>query len=188
MSAPEAVDILDRLAASGVDACVGGGWAVDALLTQQTRVHGDLDLWLPANQFDSAVNAFVETGVDRLFPWGDDRPWNFVLHDGATRRVDLHLYEAVGQHLHYGGIETGETFPAEALTGHGQIADRAVRCESPHWAIKWHTGYPARPEDQADVALLCQAFDIDLPDGFHRSHHSAPRSPISRATPDPDRR
>ena len=29
-------------------ACVGGGWAVDALLGAQTRGHADRDLWVPA--------------------------------------------------------------------------------------------------------------------------------------------
>ena len=39
---------------------------------------------------------FVEHGLDRIHPWPGDRPWNFVLHDGRTRRVDLHLYETLG--------------------------------------------------------------------------------------------
>jgi tRNA nucleotidyltransferase/poly(A) polymerase len=48
MTAEYAVRILDTLGQHGVDACVGGGWAVDALLGEQTRAHTDLDPWLPA--------------------------------------------------------------------------------------------------------------------------------------------
>ena len=107
MDAVDAVAILDSLEASGVDVCVGGGWAVDALLGKQTRTHSDLDLWTPATSFERAVAAFVHCGVDRLYPWGDERPWNFVLHDGARRRVDLHLYETLASgDLHYGGVES----------------------------------------------------------------------------------
>jgi lincosamide nucleotidyltransferase A/C/D/E len=78
---------------------VGGGWAVDALLGEQTRPHTDLDLWASADDFEGLVAALVDAQVDRLLPWPGDRPWNFVLHDGGERRVDLHLYERVGDDL-----------------------------------------------------------------------------------------
>src|SRR6188472_3051977 len=74
MSAGNAIEILDALADHDVDVCVGGGWAVDALVGRQSRVHGDLDLWVPAAHFDRAILAFVELEIDRLYPWGDDRP------------------------------------------------------------------------------------------------------------------
>jgi hypothetical protein len=48
MTAAAALRVLGALAEHGVDACVGGGWAVDALLEAQTRAHSDLDLWLAA--------------------------------------------------------------------------------------------------------------------------------------------
>ena len=48
MTAGDATALLGGLAEHGVDACVGGGWAVDALLGTQTREHADLDLWVPA--------------------------------------------------------------------------------------------------------------------------------------------
>src|SRR5687767_3676578 len=82
-------------------------------------------------------------GVDRIFPWPGDRPWNFVLHDGRRHRVDLHLYEdrEDGQ-IHYGSALAGDVFPAAALDGCGKIGAQSVRCESPEWALRWHTGYP----------------------------------------------
>jgi lincosamide nucleotidyltransferase A/C/D/E len=164
IGADDVIDLLDELAAQGVDSCVGGGWGVDALLGDQTRPHGDLDLWIPAISFEYAVVAFIRAGVDRLYPWGDDRPWNFVLHDAARRRVDLHLYKlAADGSFHYGGVESGETFPVEALSGRGVINGRAVRCESAAWSLRWHAGYTPRPEDRHDMALLCTRFGFDLP-------------------------
>ncbi len=78
---------------------------MDALVGRQTRIHSDLDLWVPAARFDRAILAFVHMEIDRLYPWGDDRPWNFVLHDGDARRLDLHLFEETPEGwLHYGGI------------------------------------------------------------------------------------
>jgi lincosamide nucleotidyltransferase A/C/D/E len=167
MDACNAVGLLVALDASGVDVCVGGGWAVDALLGEQTRPHGDLDLWIPADSFEFAVVTFADIGIDRLYPWPGDRPWNFVLHDVARRRVDLHLYEPLSSgELHYGGVESGERYPADALRGRGTIDGRPVRCESQEWSVRWHSGYPPRPEDLHDVPPLCAKFGIELPPGF----------------------
>ncbi|WP_329140426.1 DUF4440 domain-containing protein [Streptomyces sp. NBC_01476] len=126
MTATEAVALLGSLQEHGVDACVGGGWGVDALLGEQTREHADLDLWLPTDRLEPLFVALSGHGVDRVLPWPDDRPWNFVLHDGARRRIDLHLYEPLPDGtMHYGSVSDGATFPAEALAGGGGIAGSA---------------------------------------------------------------
>jgi lincosamide nucleotidyltransferase A/C/D/E len=167
MSAATATRLLGLLAEHRVDACVGGGWAVDALLGRQTRDHTDLDLWLPADDLEAAFRALAVEGVDRVYPWPGDRPWNFVLHDGGAVRVDLHLYEPISEgQVFYGSVVVGDTFPAEALAGRGVIAGRRVRCEAPEWAVRWHTGYPPRESDRHDVALLCARFGVEPPDGF----------------------
>ena len=132
MTAGDATALLGGLAEHGVAACVGGGWAVDALLGAQTREHADLDLWAPAADLERLFVVFAERGVDRIFPWPGDRPWNFVLHDGERRRVDLHLYEPrPGGPIHYGSVLDPYPFPVEALAGRGTIAGTEVRCESP---------------------------------------------------------
>lgn len=167
MSAEDAIDLLGRLRDHQVDVCVGGGWSVDALLGEQTRQHSDVDLWLPAVHLERLFVALAEPGVDRIYPWPGDRPWNFVLHDGGRRRVDLHLYEPLPDgSLHYGSVLDGVVFPAEALDGEGWIAGTAVRCEAAEWAVRWHTGYPPRAVDHHDVALLCNRFGIDVPERF----------------------
>ena len=40
--------LVTALGVGGVDVRVPGGWAVDALLGEQTRIHSDFDLWLEA--------------------------------------------------------------------------------------------------------------------------------------------
>jgi len=167
MSEDDAVALLRRLGEHRVDACVGGGWGVDALLGRQTREHSDLDLWLPAAHLEHLFVAFAAVGLDRIFPWPGDRPWNFVLHDGADLRVDLHLYEACPDgSVYYGSALDGEVFPAEALDGAGTIAGVPVRCEAAEWSLRWHTGYQARDVDHHDVPLLCRRFDLALPPAF----------------------
>lgn len=169
MGAAEAVELLHALGAEGVDVCVGGGWGVDALLGEQTREHSDLDLWLEAPSIEGLFRVFVDQGVDRIHPWPGDRPWNFVLHDGRTRRVDLHVYETAGDgSIQYGSILDPYVLPAAALSHHGTIDGLTVRCELPSWAVSFHTGYPLRPSDRHDVARLCERFDLETPDD-HRA-------------------
>ena len=111
--------------------------------------------------------AFAGCGVDRIFQWPGDRPWNFVLHDGGGRRVDLHLYEPrPGGPMHYGSVLDPYRFPVEALSGRGSIAGTDVRCESAKWAVRWRTGYQPRPNGLHDVPLLCARFGVPLPAGF----------------------
>ncbi|MDQ1444001.1 MAG: lincosamide nucleotidyltransferase [Acidimicrobiaceae bacterium] len=173
MTSSEAVAILEALAAAGVAACVGGGWGIDALLRAQTREHSDLDLWLPATDLEPLIAALAEIRIDRLFPWPGDRPWNFVVHDGGSRRVDLHLYEPLPDgSFHYGSVAAGHRFPATALEGEGVIAATAVRCEAPEWSLRWHSDYAPRPVDRHDVPLLCARVGLALPPPYEvRAQH-----------------
>jgi lincosamide nucleotidyltransferase A/C/D/E len=163
---PEAAGtLIVALQRHGVAACVGGGWAVDALVGKQTREHSDLDIWVDAVDFEGLVAAFADQGVDRLYPWPGDRPWNFVLHDGRSRRVDLHLYETLGDgRLHYGSVNAPFMFSREDLSGMGEIAGVSVRCEQPEFALQNHTGYELREVDRHDVAVLCERFGLQRPE------------------------
>jgi lincosamide nucleotidyltransferase A/C/D/E len=156
--------LVARLQERGVDFAVGGGWAVDALLGNQTREHSDLDLWVRAEDLHDVLTVLVQEGIDRILPWPGDRPWNWVVHDGR-RKVDLHLFErttAAGD-WRYGGALYSETFPEEALQGQGTFGDLSVRCESARWSLEFHNSQNPRDVDVRDMRLLCQHFGLDLP-------------------------
>jgi lincosamide nucleotidyltransferase A/C/D/E len=165
---PEAArTLVAALGASGVAVCIGGGWAVDALVGRHTREHADLDLWVEAGDTEGLFAVFAEQGLDRIHPWPGDRPWNFVLHDGQSRRVDLHFYTALGEgRLHYGSVTAPFILAADDLAGSGVIAGMPVRCERPEFALRNHTGYDARETDRHDVSLLCEHFCLEPPDGY----------------------
>jgi lincosamide nucleotidyltransferase A/C/D/E len=168
MSAESAAEILTAVSGYGAEVWVGGGWGVDALLGVQTREHSDLDLWLDATTIEPLFVVLSGLGIDRVFPWPGDRPWNFVLHDGGQRRIDLHCFEvATPDTLHYGAFNGTVTFPKAALSGTGLIGGMAVQCEQPQWAVRWHCGYPPRPVDHHDLRRLCARFGLDLPEAFH---------------------
>jgi lincosamide nucleotidyltransferase A/C/D/E len=167
MSADSAGRLLAVARDHGLDVRVGGGWAVDALLGTQTRDHSDLDLWVRATDVEPLFAGLASCGVDRVYPWPGDRPWNFVLHDGGRLRVDLHFYESLPDgSWHYGSASSGERFPGAALAGRGDIGGVAVQCDAPEWSVRWHTGYPPRHVDRHDVSLLCERFAIELPEQF----------------------
>jgi lincosamide nucleotidyltransferase A/C/D/E len=167
MTAESALSVIAELDAHDVRACVGGGWAVDALIGIQTREHSDLDFWLPAADLDPLIAAFSRLGIDRVLPWGGDRPWNFVLHDGERLRVDLHLYEELANGVvHYGSVMNGVRFTTADLGGEGRILDTVVRCEAPEWALRCHTGYTPRAVDVSDVTRLCARLGLPLPEPF----------------------
>ena len=44
MAAEDVSALVDGLSVRGVDACIGGGWALDAVLCKPTRTHSDLDV------------------------------------------------------------------------------------------------------------------------------------------------
>lgn len=167
MPAREARALLAAFRTHGVTPCVGGGWAVDALVGSPTRPHADLDLWSAADEAEGLFAALVGQGVDRIHPWPGDRPWNFVLHDGRSRRVDLHFYEPLGDgRLRYGPVASPFLFTDDDLSGEGEIAGLPVRCERPEFALRNHVGYDARDVDAHDVALLCRRFGLEPPEGF----------------------
>jgi lincosamide nucleotidyltransferase A/C/D/E len=43
-----------------------------------------------------------------------------------------------------------------------------VRCLSPAWEVRFHTGYPVDADDWHDVALLCARFDLAVPPDYDR--------------------
>jgi lincosamide nucleotidyltransferase A/C/D/E len=130
----------------------------------ETRLHADLDIWVEATDTEGLFPALAEQGVDRIYPPGD-RPWNFVLHDGRSRRVDLHLYQALGDgRLHYGSVTSPFLFTEHDLSGAGEIEGMAVRCERPEFALQNHVGYELRDSDRHDVAMLCRHFGMKPPD------------------------
>jgi lincosamide nucleotidyltransferase A/C/D/E len=159
--------LVAALHARDVAVCIGGGWAVDALVGQETRAHSDLDVWVEASDAEGLLAVLTDVGIGRIHPWPGDRPWNFVLHDGQTRRVDLHFYESVGDgRLQYGSVLAPFMFRAEDLAGYGEIAGMRVRCERPEFALRNRTGYEPRDSDRHDVALLCDHFGLQPPDGY----------------------
>src|SRR6266576_6217580 len=90
MSGDVVVQLMQLFDQNSIDVVVDGGWGVDALLGEQTRSHGDLDI--AVEQKDVAVlRRFLEERGYREIKLEIARPWNFVLSDASGREIDVHV-------------------------------------------------------------------------------------------------
>jgi lincosamide nucleotidyltransferase A/C/D/E len=165
MDAHTASELLQFLERHHLEIYVDGGWAVDALLGEQTRPHDDLDIAVPHHQAPALRVLLAERGFAEQ-PRADTWECNFVLADPQGARLDVHSYT-----LDDAGRNTfGVPYAAEHLTGRGAINGHPVRCIAPEWLVKFHTGYQPDENDHHDVRLLCERFGIALPEQYRKFH------------------
>ncbi len=168
MTIDDVEDFLRLMDGLGIRVWLDGGWAVDACLGKQSRVHEDLDIEIEERDVAAAVEALRERGYKPV-PRDDTLPWNFVLGDDRGHEVDLHVIvlDAYGNGV-YGPPERDDVFAASALSGSGTIGARWVACISPESLVRFHTGYEVDETDWADVSALCERFDLPIPDDYRR--------------------
>jgi lincosamide nucleotidyltransferase A/C/D/E len=186
MTADEVDAFLGLMDALGVRVWLDGGWAVDACLGAPTRRHGDLDIVIEQRDVATVVSALQARAYAPL-PRADTRPWNFVMADDSGRQIDFHVIVLDERgHGVYGPPQDGECYRAEALAGTGTVKGRRVRCITPEWLVRFHTGYDIDETDWADVSALCKPFDIPVPQEYIRftgeprsmhQHHPDSRPP-----------
>lgn len=158
MTAEDVIAFVQLLEDHQIEVCIDGGWGVDALLGEQTRLHSDLDIAVQHKDV-ARIRALLEERGYRDVPRDDTWECNFVLGDDAGRLIDIHSYtfDADGNHAF------GLPYPPESLRGTGTIAGYPVKCITPEWMVQFHTGYELDENDYHDVKLLCQRFGIELP-------------------------
>jgi len=163
MDAASVIQILDLFRSNGIEGVVDGGWAVDALLGEQTRPHGDLDIALMHRDVPR-LRILLETAGYADVPSVDRREYNFIMGDSLGHRVDVHSYEfdEAGHNVF------GVAYIPEQLTGQGTIMGYLVRCIPVDWLIKFHDGYELDGNDYRDVRALCDRFGLTLPARFGR--------------------
>jgi lincosamide nucleotidyltransferase A/C/D/E len=164
----DVIDLYSSLENLGVEIWIDGGWCVDALLREQSRSHQDLDIAIEEKDVPKLKEMLLDRGYKEI-KMEDARDWNFVLGDEYGREIDVHVivFDSQGNGI-YGPKENGEMYPAASLMGTGMIEGRTVRCISPEWMVKFHSGYELRDKDFRDVSALCARFGIDLPSEYKR--------------------
>ena len=158
MTAQDVVAFVQLLNQHHIAVYIDGGWGVDALLGEQTRIHADLDIAVEHKDVPQ-IRALLEARGYRDVPRDDTRDCNFVLGDDAGHLIDFHSYTFDAE----GKCVFGVPYPFDSLSGTGSIDGFPVKCISPAWMVDFHTGYPLDENDYHDVKLLCERFGIALP-------------------------
>ena len=152
------IEFVQLLEQNHIEVIIDGGWGVDALQGEQTRRHGDLDI--AVQHKDAAkIRALLEARGYQDVPRDDTRDCNFVLGDEQGRLVDFHTFTFDAE----GNLVFGVEYPFDSLDGTGSILGYPVKCISPEWMVKFHTGYPLDENDYQDVKALCQRFGLEIP-------------------------
>lgn len=163
MTAQDVVDLIKLCDENGVEVYVDGGWGVDALLGEQTRKHGDLDIALP-HKYVPKLRKLLEARGYKDIPRDDTRECNFVMGNEIGREIDFHSYTFDENGNNVFGVE----YEPRHLTGTGSINGYQVRCIPADLMVEFHSGYELDQDDYHDVKALCDRFDIPLPAEYEK--------------------
>jgi lincosamide nucleotidyltransferase A/C/D/E len=168
MPSIDALELYRALERLGVEIWIDGGWGVDALLEKQTRTHKDLDIAIQEKDVPKLRELLGSRGYGDI-KLEEARPHNFVLADAKGHEIDVHVIALDGKgNGIYGPAEDGQMYPAASLTGTGKIDGHEIRCISPEWVVKFHSGYELKEKDLEDVSAICEKFGIELPEEYRR--------------------
>jgi lincosamide nucleotidyltransferase A/C/D/E len=163
MTASDVMDLYVKLDNTGIKIWIDGGWGVDALLGEETRTHEDIDIVIQKKDLLKLRRILKRKGYKDIEQF-DTTSWNFILGNNKGHKVDVHVivFDVEGNGI-YGPLKKGNMYPAASLSGTGIIDGHTVRCISPEYMVKFHTGYKLRDSDFQDVLALCERFGIDCP-------------------------
>jgi lincosamide nucleotidyltransferase A/C/D/E len=167
MTDNDVLEVLGWLEDAAIHLWVDGGWGVDALVGEQTRLHTDLDLALDRDDVDLARQTLEVHGFAHDPTIQPGLPARLIMRDSAGREVDLHplIFDRSGngwQQLSQTGRAWG-CYSAEDLNATGAIAGRPVRCLSPLLQLRFRMGYEWSERDEHDIRLLIDRFGVPAP-------------------------
>lgn len=165
MNAEDVLKVIQLFNQHRIEIIIDGGWGVDALLGEQTRLHEDLDVAVFHKDVQTIRLLLEERGY-REVPRDDSWECNFVYGDDQGHLIDFHscTFDDKGNNIF------GVKYPYESLQGSGTIADFPVRCVPPDWLVKFHSGYELDENDFHDVKLLCKRFNLVILEDFATFH------------------
>jgi lincosamide nucleotidyltransferase A/C/D/E len=172
MSAEALVALLQLFDTAGIEVWLDGGWAVDAVLGEQTRSHKDVDIILRLSDVSKLREIVSERGFEIR---GGGRDANFVLAHPSGLEVDVHAIEFDDRGNGVYRMQDGSDwiFPAAGFSGRGVIHGYEVRCLSPEVQVLCHAhGYVPTEKDFRDMELLQARFNVELPPHLRRGRGS----------------
>jgi lincosamide nucleotidyltransferase A/C/D/E len=165
-AAQDVVEVLESLTAADVPWWVAGGWAVDALVGEQTRPHDDVDVMVPADALPTVEASLGELGFARADE--SELPAFLILRDPQGRQVDLYLvqFDSAGDGWQEYSPTRWDRFSVGELCGTGVIEGVNVRCLSPDALFRQFLGYTWGEKAIHDLTALHRVCGAPLPPGF----------------------
>lgn len=163
MTANDVVELVQLLEQNDIEVYVDGGWGIDALLGEQTRKHGDLDIALP-HKYVPRLRELLEARGYKDVPRDDTRDCNFVLGDDKGHEIDVHSYTFDDSGKNVFGV----AYEPRHLTGTGTINGYPVKCIPADVMVEFHSGYELDEDDYHDVNAICERFSLPLPDEYQK--------------------
>lgn len=175
VNAEDAVRLYLRLLDNGIQIWLTGGWGIDALVGEQSRLHKDLDAILLLDDMVPMSEILGQDGYQLKELWsenswtvdkaGNETATAFVLQDKECREFDVH---AIYLDEHGNGIPAWAEaesfiFSREDLAGEGIIAGCSIKCISPAMQVYCHTGYKLPEIQLCDLELLREKFGVEVP-------------------------
>ena len=155
----DAIEIIFYAEENEIAIWLDGGWGVDALLGEETRVHNDIDLFVEKSNSKKFLEIIKEKGFSEVieaYTTTDHTVWK----DDKDRIIDLHVFEFNEQ----GDLVfEGESYPSNVFSGIGKIGNKVVKCIDAENQVLFHLGYEHDENDIHDVKLLCERFNIPVP-------------------------
>lgn len=163
LSESDVLAVLRLLGNAGATVWVDGGWGVDALVGETTRVHADLDLVVLQDELDAVRAALAGAGFTEVLR--DWLPTALAVADGSGGEIDLHPVVGSSDEGGHQLLPGGETFryPPPAS---GRIGGHQVRCVDALTQVRCHLGYEPGEKDRRDMLRLQASTGVELPEEY----------------------
>jgi lincosamide nucleotidyltransferase A/C/D/E len=158
----DAIEIITYAEENGINIWLDGGWGVDALLGEETRTHNDIDLFVEESNHVSFIKILKAKGFFEI-PEAYTTEFHTVWKDAKNRIIDLHIFNFNEQGYI---VFEGEAYPPDVFSGIGKIGDKEVKCIDAANQVLFHLGYEHDKNDVHDVKLLCERFNIPIPEQY----------------------
>jgi lincosamide nucleotidyltransferase A/C/D/E len=163
MRSDDVLAILAGFDGEGLTWWVAGGWAVDALLGEETRPHNDLDLLVRTSELARIESVLAGMGFTRSDE--SELPAFLILRDESGRQVDLYLVDLDASGDGWQSFAEGkwDHFAKADLAGVGRIQSREVRCLSAAALFRQFLGYRWTDKARHDLQRLHDRCGTPIP-------------------------